>query len=99
MTSTVLQQDGALTVTDYLGNPSYGGVNDDETFVYGGVTPSDAAGASGQALGIVHGLFTVSNGRPVNMQFVGQSTLTGTLGYESYDCDLAVAATAEYQGP
>jgi hypothetical protein len=96
---TVLQQDGALTVTDSLGNPSYGGVNANDTFVYGGVAPFDSANASGVELGIVHGLFAVSNGRPVNMEYVGQATLTGTLGSESYDCDLSLSATAEYQGP
>jgi hypothetical protein len=96
---TILQQDGALTVTDSSGNSSYGGVNADDTFVYGGVAPFNSASASGAELGIVHGRFTVSNGRPVNMQFVGQATLTGTLVSETYDCDLTLAATAEYQGP
>ncbi len=33
------------------------------------------------------------------MQSVVQATLTGTLGSESYDCDLSLSATDEYQGP
>ena len=98
-TLTVLQQDGALTVTDSAGNSSHGGVDAIGTFVYGGVSSLDSANASGEELGIVHGVFTMSNGRPVNRPIAGQATLTGTLGYESYDCDLALAGTAEYQGP
>ncbi len=95
VTLTVVQQDGALTVTDFSGNSSHGGVNVNYTFVYGGTSPL----TSGESFAIEHGLFTVSSGRPVNMQFDGQATLTGTIGYESYDCDLALAATADYQGP
>ena len=98
-TLTVLQQDGALTVTDSAGNSSYGGVNASGTFAYGGGAPFNSAHASGGELAIVHGLFTVSNGRPVDMQSVVQATLTGTLGSESYDCDLSLSATNEYQGP
>jgi hypothetical protein len=99
VTLTVLQQDGALTITDSSGNASHGGINDTLAYVCGGVSPFNASGSSGESYGIQHGLFTVSGGRPVDMQYDGQATLTGTVGSESYDCDLALSATAEYQGP
>jgi hypothetical protein len=99
VTSTVLQQDGSLTITDFAGNSSHGGVNGNYTYVCGGASSFNSTASAGETYGIDHGLFTVSAGRPVNMQYDGQATLTGTLGSESYDCDLAFTATADYQGP
>ena len=98
-TLMVVQQAGALTVTDSNGNVSTGGVKLDDTFTCGGEAVIPSAEGQGQIYAVMDGTFQLSGGQPTAMTFQISETITGTILGMSYDCDFLGSGTARYEGP
>ena len=97
-TVTVTQQDGSLTFTASGTETETGGVNADDTFSVGGSFALPYSTGQGEDDTLDTGKFEVSGGAPTGIQFESYQTITGTLEYESYDCDLVASVTARYAG-
>jgi hypothetical protein len=98
-TLMVVQQDGALTVTDSNGNVSTGGVKLDDTFTCGGVETIPSAEGQGEIYALLDGTFQLSAGQPTAMTFQISETITGSILGVSYDCDFLGSGMARYEGP
>jgi hypothetical protein len=98
-TLMVVQDDGALTVTDSNNNVSTGGVNLDNTFTCGGAEAIPSSEGQGEIYALLDGTFQLSGGLPTTMQFQVSETITGTILGTNYDCDFVASGTARYEGP
>jgi hypothetical protein len=97
--STVVQQDGALTITDSNGNPITGGVNVDDTYTCGGWASVDQDTGYGWIYALEEGQFDLSAGQPFDMQFQLYETIKATVLSMTFDCDFVASGFRRYEGP
>jgi hypothetical protein len=93
--TTVVQQDGMLTITGFDGNPNPGGIDADGAFWSGSVV--EQTGTVVYSRG--SGTFVLVNGRPDSYSETLESTAVVSTGGTNFDCDLRVEAMLRFQGP
>ena len=93
--TTVVQQDGRLTMTGPNGELSVGGINDDGTFKVGGAFEQPGATVYSRS----EGKFVLLNGQPDSADFTGVSTDIINMPGLNFDCDIEGQGTLRYQGP
>ena len=102
VTYTVVEQDGALTITDSgdtTGTPLLGGVDADDSFTVGGVAQVPYYVGQGVIYAFESGKFNVSGGAPTGVSFSIDETVKTTIGATSADCDIHASSSAQYEGP
>jgi len=95
--ATLVQQDGALTMTDYERVTSTGGVNADGTFTVGSAQELPGAAVYTRT----DGKFVLVNGQPDSFDSTATSTYIIAMPGPAVDldCDLVVACSSRYVGP
>jgi hypothetical protein len=102
VTYTVVQQDGALSITDSgdtAGTALVGGVQADDSFSVGGTGAIPSFLGQGVVYALQTGTFSISGGVPTGTEFSVDETITGTIAAVSYDCDFHASGSTRYQGP
>ena len=102
VTDTVVQQDGALSITDsadMTATALVGGVYADDRYSVGGMTVVPSSAGQGVLFALEEGMFTVSGGAPTGLRFTIDETIKATLGGLTFDCDLHGTGSAQYEGP
>lgn len=93
--TTVIQQDGRLTVTDANGGASVGGVDADGTFWAGSAIEQPGFTVYART----DGQFVLVNGQPDFADFTATATELINMTGIHFDCDLSIAGRLRYQGP
>jgi hypothetical protein len=102
VTYTVVQQDGALSITDSgdtTGTPLLGGVYADNHYSVGGVAVVPSYIGQGVLYAIEEGMFTVAGGVPTGLHFTVDETTKAMIAGASFDCDIHGSGSAVYEGP
>ena len=93
--TTVVQQDGVLTMTNANVETSVGGIDADGTFSVGAATEQPGVAIYSRT----DGKFVLVNGQPDSADFTGSSTDIIVMPGLNFDCDINVAGRLRYQGP
>ena len=101
VTYTIVQQDGALSITDSgdtTGTPLVGGVYADNHYSVGGVATVPSYVGQGVIYALEEGSFSVSGGVPTGLHFSIDETTKATIAGASFDCDIHGSGSAQYEG-
>ena len=101
VTYTVVQQDGALSITDSgdtTATALVGGVYADNHYSVGGVGVIPSYVGQGVVFALEEGMFTVAGGAPTGLHFTIDDTTKATVGGVMLDCDVHGTGSAQYVG-